>query len=328
MDALIKRQEALSKSPLAVARQAARLARQSLPLYGHRFSPKTFTQHQLFVCLVMKTFFKTDYRGCVAILDDWDALRNLLGLTRIPHFTTLQKASRRLLQTPTAKHLFRTTVGNFLGRRRRLRRVAFDSTGLDCGRRSHYYVRRRHAGKPGLKRVAYSRYAKLEASFDCRSHLLLAVFVGRGPKVDIDRFVPLLDATLQVVRPDSALADAGYDSEANHSYARVRHRVRSFMPAKHGRPTNKLPTGRFRRQMKLRLNKDYGQYGQRWQAETGFSMIKRRITDTVQGRSYWSQCRELWLLAITYNLMLLYATTGFLQSSCVPFSAPGPPWRR
>jgi hypothetical protein len=126
--------------------------------------------------------------------------------------------------------------------------------------------------------------------------------------------VPLLDATLQVVRPDSALADAGYDSEANHSYARVRHRVRSFMPAKHGRPTNKLPTGRFRRQMKLRLNKDYGQYGQRWQAETGFSMIKRRITDTVQGRSYWSQCRELWLLAITYNLMLLYATTGFLQS--------------
>ncbi|HEV3385988.1 MAG TPA: hypothetical protein VG097_14310, partial [Gemmata sp.] len=72
-------------------------------------------------------------------------------------------------------------------------------------------------------------------------------------------------------------------------------------------------------QMKLRLNKDYGQYGQRWQAETGFSMIKRRITDTVQGRSYWSQCRDLWLLAITYNLMLLYATTGFLQSMSGPF---------
>ncbi|HEV3385728.1 MAG TPA: hypothetical protein VG097_13010, partial [Gemmata sp.] len=52
----------------------------------------------------------------------------------------------------------------------------------------------------------------------------------------------------------------------------------------------------------------------------GFSMIKRRITDTVQGRSYWSQCRELWLLAITYNLMLLYATTGFLQSKSGPIT--------
>jgi hypothetical protein len=305
MDAPSKSRNVLSKSPMAVARHAVRLARQTLPLYGHRFSPKTYTQHQLFVCLVLKTFFKTDYRGFVAILHDFDALRSFLGLTRIPHFTTLQKSSRRLLRVPKARRIFRATVRNFLQRRRRLRRVAFDSTGLDCGRRSHYYVRRRQAGKPGSQRVAYSRYAKLEASFDCRSHLLLAVFVGRGPSVDADRFVPLLDATLQVARPDSALADAGYDSEPNHSHARVRHRVRSFMPAKHGRPTTKLPTGRFRRQMKQRLNKDYGQYGQRWQAETGFSMIKRRIADTVQGRSYWSQCRELWLIAITYNLMLL-----------------------
>jgi DDE family transposase len=185
---------------------------------------------------------------------------------------------------------------------------------LDCGRRSHYYGRRRHAGKPGLHRVTYSRFAKFEASFDCRSHLLLAVLVGRGPRPDVDRFVPLLKTTLQVARPQSVLADAGYDSEGNHCYARVCCQVRSFMPATHGRPTTKLPTGRFRRQMKQRLNKNYGQYGQRWQAETGFAMLKRRIADNVQGRSYWTQCRELWLLALTYNLMLLYAAVGFLQS--------------
>ena len=33
--------------------------------------------------------------------------------------------------------------------------------------------------------------------------------------------------------------------------------------------------------------------------------FKRCIADTVQGRSYWSQNRELWLLAITYNILLL-----------------------
>jgi len=80
--------------------------------------------------------------------------------------------------------------------------------------------------------------------------------------------------------------------------------VRSVIPATAGRPTTKPPSGRYRRLMKQRLDKDYGQYGQRWQAETGNSMIKRRLGSAVQGHSYWSQCRELLLLALTYNLML------------------------
>lgn len=295
----------LSKSPLNVARHALALAKEHLPDYAHRFSPKVYTQPQLFVCLVLKTFFAKDYRGLTAILEDFDALTAFLGLKRVPHFTTLQKASRRLLRTEHAKSLFRGTVRRFLGRKRHLSHAAMDSTGLDLGRRSAYFVRRRQAGQTGKKRVLYSRYAKLEASFDCRSHLILAAFVGRGPRPDTDRFVPLLDATLQSARPKNMLADAGYDSEANHEHARLKHNIRSFIPATIGRPSTKPPTGRFRRQMKQRLNKHYGSYGQRWQAETGFSMIKRCLADTVQGRTYWSQCREVWLLVITYNILLL-----------------------
>jgi hypothetical protein len=34
-----------------------------LPEYAHRFSPRKFTQPQLFVCLTLKTFFNMDYRG-------------------------------------------------------------------------------------------------------------------------------------------------------------------------------------------------------------------------------------------------------------------------
>jgi hypothetical protein len=295
----------LEKSPMKVARHALALAQEHLPQYAHRYSPKTYTQPQLFVCLVLKTYFRADYRKIAAIIADFDALRVYLGFSRVPHFTTLQKASRRLLRRAQAKRLFHGVIRTFLGRRRRLERVAMDSTGLDLGRRSAYYVRRRQAGKPGKKKVLYSRFAKLEASFDCRSHLLLAAGVGRGPRPDVDRFVPLLDRTLEVSRPTTVLADAGYDSEGNHRHARLTRKVRSFMPATLGRPTTKPPTGRFRRLMKQRLNKDYGKYGQRWQAETGFSMIKRCLADTVQGRSYWSQCRELWLLVITFNILLL-----------------------
>jgi transposase len=56
--------------------------------------------------------------------------------------------------------------------------------------------------------------------------------------------------------------------------------------------------------MKQCLNKDYGADGQRWQAEAGFSMFKRRLGSAVNGRNYWSQCRDLLLMAMTYNIML------------------------
>ena len=295
----------LTKSPLRVAREALTVAQTRLRAYAHKFSPKKFTQPQLFACLVLKTFLKTDYRGLVAHLADHSDIRDALGLKAVPHFTTPQKASRRLLRQGTARRLFHTTVRRFLRHRRRLKRAALDSTGLDCGHASHHYVRRRHGVTKQWQTVSYTRYAKLEAAFDCDSHLMVGVLASRGPQPDINRFVPLLEATLANVRVDAALADAGYDSEPNHRHARERHGVRSFIPAMHGRPTAKLPSGRYRRRMKQRLNKDYGHYGQRSQAESGFSMFKRRLGSSVNGRSYWSQCRDLLLMAITYNIMLL-----------------------
>jgi transposase len=294
----------LTKSPLRVVRQAIAVGQRRLRRYRHKFSPKKFTQPQLFACLVLKAFLKTDYRGLVAHLADHSDVRDVLGLRTVPHFTTPQKASRRLLRQRVAKRLFRTTVRRFLQRRRRLKRAALDSTGLDCGHASRHYIRRRNSFTKQWQRVSYSTYAKLEAAFDCDTHLMIGVLASRGPRPDTDRFVPLLDATLTNVRVDAALADAGYDSEPNHRYAREQCDVRSFIPATAGRPTTKLPTGRYRRRMKQRLNKDYGRYGQRSQAECGFSMFKRRLGSTVHGRTYRSQCRDLLLMAITYNIML------------------------
>jgi hypothetical protein len=126
----------LSKSPTYVARAALAVATRALRPYAHRCSPKLYTQPQLFVCLVLKVFFKTDYRGVTAYLQEGPELRRTIGLRGVPHFTTLQKASRRLLRRPRARRLLGATIRRHFGRRRRVRRAAFDSTGLDCGRRS------------------------------------------------------------------------------------------------------------------------------------------------------------------------------------------------
>jgi hypothetical protein len=86
----------MTKSPVALAREAVRIAKEALPEYSHRFSPKTFTQPQLFAILVLRQFFKTDYRGVVELLHDFADLRRVLKLKRVPHYSTLWHAEKRL----------------------------------------------------------------------------------------------------------------------------------------------------------------------------------------------------------------------------------------
>jgi hypothetical protein len=78
-----------------VLRAAYQVARRALPAYSHRCSPKKFTQHQLFACLVLKEFFRLDYRGVEILLAESDSLRAIIELKRTPDFTTLHKACRR-----------------------------------------------------------------------------------------------------------------------------------------------------------------------------------------------------------------------------------------
>ena len=89
-----------TKSPGRVLLVALGIARRCLPAYSHRCSPKKYTQHQLFACLALKDFLNLDYRGLVALLADSPALRAAIGLKETPDFTTLHKASRRLLKLP------------------------------------------------------------------------------------------------------------------------------------------------------------------------------------------------------------------------------------
>jgi hypothetical protein len=81
--------------------------------YSHPFSPKTYTQPQLFACLVVKAFLKTDYRGTCRVLQEWAELRDTLRLAKVPHFTTLQKASERLLRARRARRLLSLTIKRY-----------------------------------------------------------------------------------------------------------------------------------------------------------------------------------------------------------------------
>jgi hypothetical protein len=100
----------MSKSPVKIMKHAHEVGMSVLPDYSHRFSPKKFTQAQLFACLVLKVFLRTDYRGVCEILKDAPSFCEAIGLCEVPHFTTLQKSERRLLSSTRCRNLLEKTI--------------------------------------------------------------------------------------------------------------------------------------------------------------------------------------------------------------------------
>jgi hypothetical protein len=92
-----------TKSPIALAKAALAAGKRALPDYAHRFSPHKFTQPQLFAILALRQFLKTDYRGVVQVLREWSDLRQVLGLTEVPNYSTLCYAQRRLLKKTASR---------------------------------------------------------------------------------------------------------------------------------------------------------------------------------------------------------------------------------
>jgi transposase len=118
-----------------------------------------------------------------------------------------------------------------------------------------------------------------------------------------------------VITWDRVLADAAFDAEDHHRYAREELGVRStVIPLNRRGQGRKWPQTLYRRQMVKRFRKkprgrrSRRVYGQRWQAESAFSRHKRRLGSSLGGRSDASREREGYLRVLTHNLMLLAAT--------------------
>lgn len=294
-----------SKSPKAVLLTAYQVGRSRLRAYSHRFSPKKFTQPQLFACLALKEFLQLDYRKLAALLADTPSLAAAIELDPIPHYTTFQKAAGRLLVSSCAKQLLNETVDRAVKAKlmkRRVKLAAIDGTGFESWHVSTYYAKRCEK-TGGNKRRKRRRFPKAGLVCDCASHFILAVVPGCGPGPDDKHYRPALKQAADCASVETLLADAGYDGEPSHEHARQTYGMRTIIPPTRGRPTENLPAGRWRRRMATHFNKK--KYGQRWQIETVNSMLKRLLGSALRARKHWTKHREITLRAITHNIMIL-----------------------
>jgi Transposase DDE domain len=335
-----------SKSPRKVLKQAHQLALACLPDYTCKFSRQDFTLPQLFACLVLKEHQKKSYRGVEALLADSPPWLADIGLTRAPDHTTLCRAFGVILKPSKVKSMLDVTA--LWGRRLglidgRVKPVALDSSMFESHHVSRHFEKRQRqsarqkaraearatarsaqqAAKQARKRAQRAkreadlrrsrtarRLPKLSMAVAAASHLILAATATTGSGGDQPFFGPLLREARRRASFDTAVADAGYDSEENHRISREEVGVRSVIPPKSGRPTDKAPSARYRRLMKQRFARkaDKAAYGQRWQAETVNSMIKRNLGSALRASDARRRSRELLLRVLTHNVMIVART--------------------
>lgn len=167
-------------------------------------------------------------------------------------------------------------------------------------KQKHYDANRRRA-------KVNKRLPKLSLAVQASSHLILAAKATIGLGADHAHFPLLLLNAAERMCLEFVLADAGYDAEDNHRLARDELKIRSLIPATCGRPGANGPGGHYRRLMwrRLKSGPDKQYYGQRWQAETANSMIKRNLGSACRACTSAGRKKDMLLRVITHNVMIL-----------------------
>ena len=113
--------------------------RQAVPLYSSKYSRKDFTLWQHIALLVMMQRMRKSYREYVNdFLPVTERLLDVLGLSKLPHFTTIEKFMLRVPST-----LLERVLGGFLYLTRIRKQVfSLDSSGFSPHHVSCYYALR------------------------------------------------------------------------------------------------------------------------------------------------------------------------------------------
>jgi hypothetical protein len=296
-----------------------------LPRYRSKFSRHDYTLPQLFACLVVREHQRKSFRGTEALLRDARHWGRAIGMRKTPDHNTLCRAAVVVLDGGIAERML-----DKLTRWMRLaglldQCLSIDSTLHDSHYRSRHYENRvRHyarcAKTPVNQRRSHAVRArpKLTLGVDTRSHFVVAACSTRGTGGDHAQFpITLRRAVRRHGKIRVVLADAGYDSHANHRLAREGLGVRSLIKAGIGRRSDRLASSPYRRRMKRQLggSQKGKPYGQRAASECVNSMIKRNLGDHLRARTPHRRQLEQLLKTLTHNLMIIRRQRGGLRQS-------------
>lgn len=266
--------------------------RSRIPLYSCRKSKHVYKQYQHVVIVCLMKHFRLHYRSVIELLEITPGLQRIIGLKRLPHYTTIHKFFRRFSLTKMELVLSQTV--RLFGITEST--IAIDSTGFSSNYASRYYMMIKYRQEKGVWRDSYM---KQTLTVDTDRQVVVSDLPAEEHGNDFPYFVPALKRAKRKVRIGTVIADRGYDSERNNRFVRYDLKARNLIRIRMGRRRKRMH-GRLRRESAKDF--DWNAYAKRNVAESVFSSMKRRFGDTLYSRSLRLRKKELKVMCIVYNV--------------------------
>jgi len=248
--------------------------------YSSKFSKKIYTQHQLLVLILFKDFRNQHYREFIEDVGDMAEVQEILDLSEVPHFTTLQKFISRI-KTLYLRFTFRKTVDLFYSFDENIPITAIDSSGFTSGYCSHYFSER--TGK------IRKHFLKTSISIDTDQQVITGFIASKSRVHDTRHAVKLLRQCHKIRKSDCYVMDKGYDSEAIHRLIREELHANSVIPIRSWK--NDVIGGTYRQEMAQHFNDTI--YPRRQLVENKFSVLKRKFNGDLKARRFLIQMKEI-----------------------------------
>ena len=277
-----------------VARTYRLVERYGVPRHWSKTKNEKFNVHTVCVLLVLFEIEQKDYR----LFAGWLSIATALGLSNVPHWTTLQKAFKRL-----PPRLIRALVQ--LSGKCKDRIAALDSTYYQWTNPSKGYCRRigRDPRRDALRKASVMVTTNKKKVLD----VYMTARERHGMK-DVPHLIRSATCAGRTI-----LGDKEFDAESFHQRVEDAGGT-SIVPLRN----NEVPVHRTRgRHRKLLKRKGIPKkFRLRVAAEANNSAVKRRFSSVLRGRTFHQQARDLYGKYLAYNLSrdCVSQIMNFLQS--------------
>jgi hypothetical protein len=238
---------------------------------------------------LFKDYRNQHYREFIEDVEDMEGVQDILDLSVVPHFTTLQKFLFRI-KTLYLRFTFRKTVNLFYTNDENIPITAIDSSGFTSGYCSHYFSER--TGK------IRKHFLKTSISVDTDQQVITGFVASNSRVHDTRHAEKLLRQCHKIRKSDCYVMDKGYDSEAIHRLIREGLHANSVIPIRSWK--NESIGGTYRQEMACQFNDII--YPRRQLVENKFSVLKRKFNGDLRARKFLIQMKEIANKMIVCNL--------------------------
>ena len=251
--------------------------------FPHKHDPKKYGIWAHAALLALKQLEDKSYRFIVDMLEEMQGILALLDISQAPHWTTLQKAAKRLQGSFVGK-----LVASYVQRTKSQRiRAGIDSTGLQPTRASSYYTT--ILKKDKKKRRKIRRHIKLSTVVDLDHQLPICFKIRRGPASDHLDSENLVKMAHKIKLLKSLDADKGYTKERLRALVVEKCEAEDRIKVKNPEVPVWRTKGEYLKKAKRRkLRANY-----RAKCETYHSVLKRVTGSTVRAKTVHMQNKEV-----------------------------------